>query len=558
MRFMGDLFKDIIFVFSFFRRYTKFLILAIPFSFIFSSSRGVLALLTKEGVDRGLVQGNVSDITKVVIYIVVLFFVASISRILSSYLVNYSVQGVIRDIREKVFSNIISVSLDKNISSSSTVSRLLGDVEIISGFPDLLKTILKEPFSLFFLSGVLIYINWKLALFSLLAFSLVALPAGYIGKKVRKASSRTRKSAESISQKIIESIQGAKVVRIYSIDIIASVFKKHLDIFRKYSIKSKILPEFASSIADISGALIIGAVVIFSAIEISSGNMTVGSFFAFVGATIGLWEPIKNLIRVPSEIGRIIPSAERIDEFQKIQIMVGGVIRKETFDDSISFRGVSVRFGDKLVLDNINLEIKKFQKVSIIGRSGVGKTTLISLLPRFFDPSEGSITIDSIELNQIDIQSLRKLIGFVEQEPFIFDDTIYENVRIAKPDSKRSEIEKAMEDAGFDLKEIDLNKRCGENGKNLSLGQRQRIAIARAFLKNSPIIIMDEPTSSIDPELEDALLKTFEKLMEGKTVLIVSHKPKTALFAQRYIMIEGGKVYEVDRDMMMNFFFSSV
>lgn len=555
---MGKFFKDIIFVFSFFRRYLKFLILAIPFSLVFSSSRGLLALFTKEGVDRGLVQGSVRDITNVVLYIVILFIVSSLSRVLSSYFINYSVQGVIRDIREKVFSNIVSVSLDRNISSSTTVSRLLGDVEVISSFPDLLKTILKEPFSLLFLSCVLMYINWKLALFSLGAFSFVAIPALYIGKKVRKASLRTRESADSISQKLIESIQGAKVIRIYSLDIILSVFRKQLDIFRRYSIKSRVLPELNSSIADLSGALIIGAVVIFSAIEISSGNMTVGSFFAFVGATVGLWEPIKNLIRIPSEIGRIIPSAERINEFQIIPTMSGGHIKKENFEESILFDGVCVRFGDKLILNNVNLEIKKGQKVSIIGRSGVGKTTLVSLLPRFFDPSEGSVKIDGFDLRHIDIQSLRRLIGFVEQEPFIFDDTIYENVRIAKPDSKRSEIEIAIQNAGFELDKIDLNRRCGENGRNLSQGQRQRIAIARAFLKNSPIIIMDEPTASVDPELEESLLKTFERLMEGKTVFIVSHKPKTALFAQTFIMIEGGRVYEVDRDMMMNFFFSSV
>lgn len=553
-----SLISDILFIFSFFKRYFWYIVLALPFSLIFSSYRGVLALLTKEGVDKGLVVGNVSELIKISSAIVGLFLVSGLSRIVSSYLISYSVQSMIRDIREKIFSKITSVSLDKNISSSSTVSRLLGDVEVISGFPDLLRTILKDPFSLVFLAGVLIYMNWKLALFSLIAFSLISFPASYIGKKVRKASAKTREAADSISQKIIESIQGAKVVRIYSVDIINSVFKRQIDIFKKYSIKSRILPEIASSIADLSGAVIVGAIIIFSAIEISSGNMTTGGFFAFVGATIALWEPIKNIIRIPSEIGRMIPSAERIYQFHNLQVMTSGNIRKESFENNIVFQNVSVEFDGKVVLNDVNLEIKKGERISIIGKSGVGKTTLVSLLPRFFDPSSGRILIDGVDLKDIDLISLRKIIGFVEQEPFIFDDTIYENVRIANPKAKKSEIEEAIVRAGLDLSQFGKEMKCGEGGKNLSQGQRQRIAIARAFLKNPPIIIMDEPTASVDPELEDTLLKTFEKLMEGKTVLVVSHKPKTALWAQRFLLVDSGKVYEIDKNRMMNFFVAAV
>lgn len=547
---------DVFFVFSFFRKYVLHLALAIPFSFLFSSSRGVLALLTKEGVDKGLVEGDISVLTKVSLAIVGLFLLSSISRIISSYLINYSVQSVIRDVREKIFSKVVSISLDRSISSSSTVSRLLGDVEVISGFPDVMKTLLRDPISLIVLSGVLIYMNWKLALFSIFAFSLVAFPANYIGRKVKKASARTRESAEKISEKIIESIHGAKVVRIYSIDIITSVFRRNVEVFRRYSIKMRLLPEISSSIADLSGALIIGAVIIFSAIEISAGRMTTGEFFAFVGATVVLWEPIKGLSRIPSEIGRMIPSSERIYQFQRLPVMTSGNLKKETFEDKIVFKDVSVRFGEKVVLEKVNLEIKKGQRVSIIGRSGVGKTTLVSLLPRFFDPCEGEILIDNVDLRSIDIRSLRRIIGFVEQEPFIFDDTIYENVRIAKPEAKKHEIEDALWKAELRLSDFGRNFRCGEGGRNLSQGQKQRIAIARVFLKNPPIVIMDEPTASVDPELEDNLLKTFEELMRNKTVIVVSHKPKTAMWAHRFIMVESRRVYEVDREGMISFFAS--
>jgi subfamily B ATP-binding cassette protein MsbA len=236
-----------------------------------------------------------------------------------------------------------------------------------------------------------------------------------------------------------------------------------------------------------------------------------------------------------------------------------GNIKKTDFSESIEFRDVWVSFDSEPVLRGISFKVSKGEKVAIIGSSGVGKTTLVSLLPRFFDTQKGEILIDGLNIKDIEITSLRNLISIVEQEPFIFDDTIYNNVAFAKPGAKREEVEKALKIAELDLSKIPdgLNFRCGENGKNLSQGQRHRIAIARAILKNSPIVIMDEPTASLDPKLEQEIMSSLEKLTEGKTVFIISHKLKTTEWAQRYFLLKDGKIYEITREKLKEFFLMS-
>jgi subfamily B ATP-binding cassette protein MsbA len=439
------------------------------------------------------------------------------------------------------------------------ISRISADVEIISGLPSTIISLIREPLSFILLAGVLIYMNPKLAVLSIISFLLILAPVRYITKKVRKASERTRESTDKISEKVMEAIQGAKVVRTYSADSFYEATKNYLKTFKRYKIKSAILPELSSSISEFGGALIVAAVIIFSSYQLHRGEITAGSFLAFFGAVIAIWEPVKRFVNAISEFSRTLPSIIRVNELDEIPEIKSGNIKKADFSESIEFRDVWVSFDSEPVLRGISFKVSKGEKVAIIGSSGVGKTTLVSLLPRFFDPQKGEILIDGLNIKDIEITSLRNLISFVEQEPFIFDDTIYNNVAFAKPGAKREEVEKALKIAELDLSKIPggLNFRCGENGKNLSQGQRHRIAIARAILKNSPIVIMDEPTASLDPKLEQEIMSSLEKLMEGKTVFIISHKLKTTEWAQRYFLLKDGKIYEITREKLKEFFLMS-
>jgi subfamily B ATP-binding cassette protein MsbA len=439
------------------------------------------------------------------------------------------------------------------------ISRISADVEIISGLPSTIISLIREPLSFIFLAGVLIYMNPKLAILSIISFLLILAPVRYINKKVRKASERTRESADKISEKVMEAIQGAKVVRTYSAESFYEATKKYLKTFKRYKIKSAVLPELSSSISEFGGALIVAAVIIFSSYQLHRGEITAGSFLAFFGAVIAIWEPVKRFVNAISEFSKTIPSIIRVNELDEIPEIKSGKIKKTDFSESIEFRDVWVSFDSEPVLRGISFKVSKGEKVAIIGSSGVGKTTLVSLLPRFFDPQKGEILIDGLNIKDIEITSLRNLISFVEQEPFIFDDTIYNNVAFAKPGAKREEVEKALKIAELDLSKIPggLNFRCGENGKNLSQGQKHRIAIARAILKNSPIVIMDEPTASLDPKLEQEIMSSLEKLMEGKTVFIISHKLKTTEWAQRYFLLKDGKIYEITREKLKEFFLMS-
>lgn len=553
--FTDDIFKTI----NIFKNQIHYILLSIPFSIVVSSSRASLALLAQRTIDKGIIEKNQKLVFQTAVVIVLIFIAVGISRVISTFLIQSAVQKAIKNLREKIINRIHQIPLNKQKHSADVISRISSDIEVLSALPKVILTILKEPLNLLFLSATLIYLNWKLALFSLLSFSVVIFPTRYISKKVKKASAKTRESADKISRHIMEAIQGAKVVRIYSIESFVEGVKRYLEIFRKQKIKSEVLPETSSSISELAGAIIVAFVLIFSSYDMISGKITSGTFLAFFGAVIGLWEPIKKLTTTFPELFRILPSIYRIGELEKLPTMKSGEIKKTTFEKYIEFRKVSLYFDEKLVLDGIDLRIEKGDRVCILGSSGAGKTSLVSLIPRFFDPTEGEIIIDGINIKDIDLTSLRSLISFVEQEPFIFDDTIYNNVAFAKPNSTREEVLRAIELAELDLSSFPSgpNHICGENGKNLSVGQKHRISIARAILKNSPIIIMDEPTSSLDPKLEQELLRAFENLMQGKTVVIISHKISTAKWAKRFLLLENGKIYELERESMTTFFLSN-
>ncbi len=551
-------YKDFFELLPLLRKYIFLILIAIPFSFVFSSSRGVLALVAKESIDRGLIGNDTRYLIYIAIFILIFFLATNISRLISAFLIHSAVHGMIKDIRMHIFDRLQSVPLNTQIGSASAVSRVISDTEVLTRLPDIIKTIIKEPVSLLFLSAVLIYMNAKLAIFSVIAFSLVIIPANYISKKVKKSSRKVREAADKISEKIIDSIQGARVVRVYSPYIFRGSFKRHLTDFRKNIVKANILTEATSSISEVAGAMIVSFVIVYSGYQIAGGSMSVGEFFAFFGATVGLWEPIKRITFSIPELASITPSISRIIEFQKTPELKAGRVPKNRFDSSIDFVNLSVKFGDKIILKDVNISINKGDRIAIIGSSGVGKTTFVSLIPRFLDPTDGEIFIDGVNIKDIDLHHLRSLISFVEQEPFIFDASVYENIAFAKPETDYEEVERAMRKAGLDPNDFPdgLNFRCGDRGKNLSVGQKHRVAIARAFLKDSPIIIMDEPTASIDPKVEEELVNSFEGLMKGRTVIIISHKLKTVKWASRYIMIEDGTVREVDQERIINFFLS--
>ncbi len=550
--------KKILTYLNSFRKYFWMIILAIPFSFITSSYRGALALISKEGIDKGIIGEDINFLIKIAIVIIALSFASNLGRIISNYLISLSIHSIIKSIRERIFKKILHIPLNKDINSAETVSKVLADTEVILTLPDVVKITIKEPISFLILAGILIYMNYKLALFSLASFLAITFPVNYISKKIRKASHKTRISADKISGKIIESIQGAKVVRTYSPHIIIEKFKEHIENFKRNMVKSRVLGEVTSAISDFSGAVVVSFIVVFAGHQIFNNEMTIGEFLAFFGATVGIWEPIKNMLRVPVEVARIAPSLTRIQNFENLSNIRYGKIKKYSFEDYVEFKDVSVSFNGKTVLNKVNITIRKGDRISLIGSSGVGKTTFVSLIPRFFDPTEGEIIIDGYKLTDLDEDSLRSLVCFVEQEPFIFDDTIYSNVVFARPEAKYQEVEEALIKAGLspDTFPGGLNFRCGENGKNLSVGQKHRIAISRAFLKNSPIVIMDEPTASLDPKVEEEIMKTLEELFKSRTVIIISHKLKTAIFSSRFILIENGKIYDVDRERIMTFFLS--
>ena len=547
--------------FRYLKKHIKSFIIALPFSIFVSSTSGSLALLVKFATDFGIQQKDMKVIVLTAFAVVFIFALRGIGKVFSVKLVRQASEGLTNDIRRDVFERIQKVPLDRIMSSPETISKLVADTIIIGQIDEVIRSFLKDPPALLFLVGVAVWLSPNLALSSLIAFLFLAVVIRRISQAIKKASEEARKNADEIARKIQDALQGAKVVRIYSLESLIPQFERISQEYARNMVKSEVLRASSSAVAEVSGALVVAILLVISGKAMVEGKMTLGSFLAFTGAVAGMWEPIKFISNAVSKLNQILPSIKRISEITQFETMKDGKVEKETFEDSITFENVSfwydgqlerpnsqvqktTNFKSKAVLDGINLVIRKGEKICIRGKSGVGKTTLVSLIPRFFDVKKGAVKIDGVDVRDIKVESLRKLVAFVEQEPYIFDGTVFENVAVAKRGATRKEVERALKRAQFPLEKIPLDFVCGERGKNLSVGQKHRIAIARAILKNSPIIILDEPTANLDEKTEEELLSAFQNLTEGKTVILIAHKGKILQLAQKNYILENGKIKE--------------
>ncbi|MFH0762978.1 MAG: ABC transporter ATP-binding protein, partial [Candidatus Omnitrophota bacterium] len=490
------------------------------------------------------------------ISILALFVLKGLFGFLQSYIMSDIGQRVVRDIRSKLYAKMQSLSLDyfTHKRSGEMVSRITNDVKLVEnavsyGATDL---IYQGLLVVVFLS-ITFLIYFKMALVSIILVPLIAFPIIKVGRILRKLSKRSQEKMADINSLLYETITGTRIVKAFNME--GYEIKRFDGINRDYykiSMKSIKRLLLLSPITEILGCIAGVSVFFWGGREVIIGTLSFGVFGLFLGSLLSLIRPFKKLSQVNSLNQQAVAASERIYEVLETSPSVKealGAAELSGFRDEIIFEGVFFSYAQQQILKDINLTVKKGSMLAIVGPSGTGKSTLVDLIPRFYDPQRGRILIDGIDIRGVSLKSLRRQIGIVTQETILFNDTIRANIAYGKPDISLALIEEAAVQAHAHefIKGLPLgyDTVIGDRGMRLSGGERQRIAIARALLKNPPILILDEATSQLDSEAERIVQDALDKLIQGRTVFVIAHRLSTVKGAERIAVIDKGAIVEV-------------
>lgn len=489
--------------------------------------------------------------------IIAAYVLTGIFRFLHQYFIRYVGIATVRDIRNILHEHLQRLSLTQvtKETSGAYVSRVTNDLFAVQTWvADALTTLFNDSAKAVFLALWLICINWKLTVVTAIVIPVIALPIAILTRRIRALGKKGQDNIGSIGGYVQESLQNLKIAQAYNLEEKRNLKFKELNSKLFGTLKKTITIEaLISPITGIIGACGIAVVFWYGMKIVTINEITLGDFSSYFLSTVLLYEPLKKLSRVWSILQQAFGASERIFELLELEPHTSKQKEKielKKVEGNILFKDVSFYYpnGNK-VLENINLEIKAGEKAALVGPSGVGKTTLVSLIPRFYEPSEGIIEIDGTNTQSIDIHSLRSHIALVTQEGILFNATIKENILCGKINASDKEVYEAAKKAyvlefvekfenGFDTP-------VGENGVNLSGGQRQRIALGRAFLKNAPIIILDEPTSQLDSESESYVKQAMIELVKNRTVIIIAHRQSTIEKVDKIIYLGNGKIEKI-------------
>lgn len=519
------------------------------------ATTSALAFLVKPALDEIFLAKNMAMLKWIPLVVIVMYFIKGACSYGQTVLMNFIGQRVVTDLRSDLYNHIQEQSLsffNKN-PTGVLMSRITNDVNLIQGaVSEAVSSLFKDSFTLVGLIFVIFYRDWKLAIVAAFVFPLTIYPIAKFGEKMRKVATGTQVTMGSLTSMLQETISGTRIVKAFGMEAYEGkrFSRENEDLFRLF-MKSVSIRAISSPFMEFLGGLGIAAIVFYGGYQVIQGNSTPGTFFSFLTALIMLYEPVKRLTNINNTIQQGISAAARVfdimDRTPEIRDKEGAIALPR-IARGIEIRDVTFRYDDEPVLKHINLHVRAGEVVAFVGMSGGGKTTLVNLIPRFYDVTDGRILIDGHDIRDVTMESLREQIGIVTQQTILFNDTVRNNIAYGDIRKSEEEIINAAKAAnayqfirnlprGFDTI-------IGEQGARLSGGEKQRLSIARALLKDAPILILDEATSSLDTESEMEVQGALENLMKGRTTLVIAHRLSTISHADRIIVLVAGEIVE--------------
>ena len=536
--------------------YKSWLVISMVCMVIVASMAGAQAYLVKPLLDEIFFNKNGTMLKLVPLVIMGVFLVKGLFSYSYNYLLQKVGQSIIRDLRNLLYSHIQSLPLSffQKKPTGELISRILSDVTLIHGaVSNVLVGILKDTCQVIFLIGVIFYQDWRMASIAMISLPLVIYPIVNFGRRHRRLSRGSQQTTAQVSNILYETITGNRIVKAFSMEKYeVSRFAKTLDELFAIVMRNTRIGAISSPLMEVLGGVGISLVVWYGGSQVLADKSTPGTFFSFLTALIMIYQPIKGVSAINNSLQQGIAAAERVFDVLDIQSEVAekkDAIELPLIKDAIEFTNARFQYDeDTEVLKGINLKVKAGEVLAVVGTSGGGKSTLVNLIPRFYDVSSGSLTIDGTDIRDVTFKSLRDQVGVVTQQTILFNDTVRNNIAYGSLDASEEQIKDAARAAhalgfiqnmpkGFDTV-------IGESGARLSGGERQRISIARAILKNAPILILDEATSSLDTESEHEVQQAIENLVQSRTTIVIAHRLSTIRNADRIVVIQAGEIVE--------------
>jgi len=543
-------------LFTYTRPYRGRLFLSWMATAVYAASGALLVSQMKPIFDEALDLGQ--GVGRISITILVLYGLKGFSSYLSTTLVADAGQHAVTDLRNTLYQHVLGQSFAflGRSTTGTLMSHITTDVEKIqAAVSELAGDLLKKGLTIVGLTMVLLFMDWHLALISLVGMPLAIHPLVKLGRRLRASNETSLRRWRDISEILQETISGFRVVKAFrmekfEIGRFRRAASRLLNVNMRITRTTAILPPLMEFVG---GLAMVGALV-YGSWAIQSDRLTTGAFVAFFTALFAMYTPIKRLSRVNATLQAALAAGSRVfevlDRHDEVPEADDAVLLPR-MKGEIEYRSVGFGYSDghAPILRNVSFVARPGEVVAIVGTSGAGKTTLVNLLPRFYDVTEGAVLIDGIDVRQATLGSLRRQVGLVTQETVLFNDTVFANIAYGLDDVDPAAVESAARAAFAHDFILDLRRRydtvIGERGSRLSGGQKQRIAIARALLKNPPILILDEATSALDVESERLVQSALANLMEGRTTLVIAHRLATVRDADRIVVLEGGEVREV-------------
>ncbi|MGZ9676479.1 ABC transporter ATP-binding protein [Flavobacterium sp. GNP001] len=492
----------------------------------------------------------------VVAMVITTFFIKNLFNYLASYHIMHLKNGVLKDLRRSMYAKIIElpISYYSEKRKGDMMARMLGDVnEVQNSFFSILELVVKEPLTIVFALGMMFAISTKLTLFVLIFMPISGYIISKLAKNLRSQSREAQKESGSLISVVEETLGGLKVIKSYNAEpSFKGTFNESVTRLLNLTNSIGSRNNLATPLSEFLGVTTIAILLFYGGLLVLNDKTLDGaSFIVYLTLAFNILTPAKAISKATYSVKNGLAAAERVFEVLDVENEITSkenAIQKDAFESDINISNINFKYEDEKVLKNFSLQVKKGQTVALVGQSGSGKSTIANLLTRFYDVNEGTISIDGIDIKDLDLQSLRGLMGLVTQDSILFNDTIKANISLGKPNATDEEIIEALKIANAFEFVQDLPKgihtNIGDSGNKLSGGQKQRLSIARAVLKNPPIMILDEATSALDTESEKFVQVALENMMQNRTSIVIAHRLSTIQKADVIVVMQKGKIVE--------------